>query len=244
MNGQGLILITRPAEDAQEYARELQNLGHKTFIEPMLEIVPANFSLPDLAGYRGLIFTSANAVRIFSESSSERGIEVYCVGQNTYEQARKSGYGNIYNANGSAVQIVPLILNRVGTDTGQFLHIRGEDVARPVDEMFAGSGVKVETLVVYKAEKVKALSNLCIKKLRDGEISAVTFFSKRTAESFLFQIGANDLGGALMSIKALCISQAVLECVRTRKWGDTYAASQPDRQGMLNLITQVCGSGE
>ena len=107
--------------------------------------------------------------------------------------------------------------------------------------MFAGSGIKVETLVVYKAEKVKTLSNLCIKKIRTGEIVAVTFFSRRTAENFLFQIDANGLGDSLAGIKALCISQGVLECVRSRKWGGTYTSSQPDRQGMLEIIVQVCG---
>ncbi len=241
MNGQGLILITRPIEDAEDYARELQNLRYKTFIEPMLEIVPVDFSPPDLAGYKGLIFTSANAVRIFSETSPQRDIEIYCVGQNTSEQTRKSGYKNVHNANGDIVQIVPFILSRAGAGNEHFLHIRGEDVARPVDEMFAGSGVKVETLVVYKAEKVKALSNLCIKKLRVGEISAVTFFSKRTAESFILQIDEHDLAGALTSIKALCISSRVLDCVRTRKWGGTYTASQPDRQGMLDMIARLRG---
>ncbi len=297
-----LILITRPIEDAESYAVELESEGFKTFTEPMLEVLARDFDVPDLSQYQGLIFTSANAVRIFAAASKERNIEAYCVGQNTTEQARDLGYNILHNAEGGGEELVDLLLkggrnvlmegsdtlltgnnnvlteesdvlkghrnvgpntDNVGPDNGPgpvggqgdvrpksgaengshkfpFLHVRGEHVAKPIDEMLETGGIKVDTLVVYRAEKVKSLSKTCIDKIRHNEIGAVTFFSKRTAENFLVLVEESQLTGALSHIKALCISGGVLECVQPYSWVDTYTASQPDRRGMLDLIKDVC----
>ncbi|GJL86163.1 MAG: uroporphyrinogen III methyltransferase [Micavibrio sp.] len=287
MDGQNLILITRPVEDADGYAAELESEGFQTFTEPMLQVLARDFEVPDLSGYEGLIFTSANAVRIFAAASSERNIETYCVGHNTYEEAKKHGYNYLHNAKGGGEELVDILLkgarnviteeggamiteknntlteknntikvqsnvgpdkDSAGPDNGSgddgnkilFLHVRGQHVARPIDEMLKNGGVNADTLVVYRAEKVKALSKICIDKIQNGEIDAVTFFSRRTAENFLVLAKENQLTGALSHIKALCISSGVLECVRIISWAGTYTASQPDRQGMLSLIKDVC----
>jgi len=97
-------------------------------------------------------------------------------------------------------------------------------------------------LVVYRAEKIRRLPPESLTAIQNGDITAATFFSKRTAKSFLALIGENDLTGSLKSIKALCLSPSVLECVQTYKWADTYVAAQPDREGMLALVNETCGA--
>ena len=91
-----LIVITRPIEDAEDYAGELQAAGFKTFVEPMLSIEALDFEVPDLKDYDGLILTSANALRIYRENvgAVDLEISVYCVGKHTAAYAHSCGFKN------------------------------------------------------------------------------------------------------------------------------------------------------
>ncbi len=239
MAGKNLILVTRPAQAIEEFCAALEPEGFETFSEPMLEIVPEDFVCPDLSDYQALIFTSANAVHVFAARCPERDIDVYCVGDNTAEQAREYQFNILYNAKGGGEELASLIVSQKG-DGRKFLHIRGAHVAKPIDRMLAAEGVQVDTLVVYRAEKVSELSADCISAIKSSAIEAVTFFSRRTAENFIYLAVNNGLEDDLKNIKALCISERVLEYVRTYAWADTYAAGSPDRKGMLALVKDTC----
>ena len=241
MTGQDFILITRPAEDAVDYAASLQAEGFRTFSESMLKIIAQDFKTPDLSNYQGLIFTSAKAVRLFAPSCPERDMDLFCIGKNTYEQAREFSYFNLHNSNGGGAELIAFILKRSAKKSGKpFLHICGAHVAQPIDKMLAAEGVQLDRLVIYRAEKAKALSRDCIQKIQNRDISTVTFFSRRTAENFITLMEKHQLLGTLPHIKALCISDNVLECVQSYPWAATHVAGQPDRQGMLFLIKEVC----
>ncbi|MEL6380752.1 MAG: uroporphyrinogen-III synthase, partial [Pseudomonadota bacterium] len=56
------VLITRPAPDAEALAADVQALGFKSVLSPVIEIVWRGRA-PDLSGMAGLVFTSANGVR-------------------------------------------------------------------------------------------------------------------------------------------------------------------------------------
>jgi uroporphyrinogen-III synthase len=232
----GLILITRPEDDALDYAAELQAEGFETLVAPMLVIVPTAFEQPDLSKYQALLFTSANAVRIFAEMVKSRVLPVFVVGPHTEKEARTQGFGNVISANGTGDELAVLVRTKITDKTKPLLHVRGAHAAKPLHILLAPDGIKVDLLTVYDSEKVSELSMEARSAIENNRVEAVTFFSKRTAQNFAALADSLNLKG----IKGLCLSNAVLECVQSCTWAKTYVAGTPDRAGMLALLRSVC----
>lgn len=235
-----VILITRPLEDGKKDAGILEREGFDVLLEPMLEIVPLEFSSPDLSNYQAMVVTSANALRVFCDQVEQRDIKLYVVGQNTADEADDLGFTDVVSADGTAQDLVDLIVVRADKGAASLLHICGEDVSFPLAQALLDQGISVEGLPVYKAQKVDGLSSEGIAQLKDGAIDVVVFYSKRTAENFMRMVDENEFSEALEGIKALCISSGVLECVRLYPWANTYVAPTPNREGMLALIKGIC----
>ena len=57
------ILLTRPLEDSKELIIKLTNLGHKVSHMPVIQIEKFNYKIEDYSNFKGIIFTSANAIK-------------------------------------------------------------------------------------------------------------------------------------------------------------------------------------
>ncbi len=236
--GGGRVLITRPMPEAQGYARELCVSGFDVLCAPMLVVRERDFMTPHLPDYQGLVFTSAQAVRFFSNRVCGRDCRVFCVGDYTADVARDLGFSVVYSAAGVAADLLPLVQGYV--DGGRpFLHVRGEVVARDLSEDFAALGLDLCPLIVYGADYVETMAEDCLEAIRAHEVRAVTFFSKRTAVNFMRIVEAEGALEDLRFIKVLCISRGVVECVRAELWAGVDVAVHPDRHGMFELLQKL-----
>ncbi len=240
------IMITRPRDDALSYQTALQSHGFQTHLCPLLEIKPLVFNPPVLGSYQGLVFTSSAGVHAFARWSdllADRNIPVFTVGDHTAEIAQTYGFNAVMSANGSSADLPALVYAHTNTlantPAKPYLYVRGTHVARALVPAFQERGLCLEELTVYSADPVRALPLETINALETHQISAVTFFSKRTAETFIDLVKRYNLTEYLYSIKALCISQSVLECVRVAPWGSTYGAHSPNGPAMLALLESV-----
>lgn len=234
------ILTTRPAEDGDDYAGQLQAEGFQTLSAPMLEIKTKEFDVPDLSKYQGLLFTSANALRVFAGATPRRDIAVYAVGGHTAEAAESAGFTPVYSADGNAEDLARFVTEKAGNADKPFLHVRGEHISRPLHVLLGAQGFKVDLLPVYTAQMAEGFSPETLDSLKTGRIQAVTFFSRRTAVNFLDLVEQQGLSAELKSIKALCISDEVLKCVQPYSWAGTFVSEAPDRASMLKLLKSVC----
>lgn len=235
-----LILITRPEAEAAAYALELEEHGLRTLCDPMLGIVPVRFKVPKPQLYQGFIFTSARAAEIFGLCAGCEKTPVFAVGEATQKAAIDQGYEFVLSAQGGGPELADLIRKTVQPGGRPLLYVRGEDVARPLDELLQGSRIALETLVVYRAEPAQELSPESAAALGAGAVAGVTFFSRRTAKNFMKKAAESGLLPALKSIKALCLSDEVLECVQPEVWAGAYVAGSPDRAAMTSLALRVC----
>jgi uroporphyrinogen-III synthase len=234
------VLITRPALDADEFANDVRSLGFTALIEPLLGIIPTAYQTPDLTNIPGLVFTSANAVRVFKRPEALTDVPVFAVGMHTAEEARKRGYNKVLFSEGAAGDLAALIKKKLPAGGPALLHIRGEHTAMPLGDMLRKDGIKVETLIVYTAKSEDHFTLACHAALEKGAIGTATFFSRRTAETFIKLIRQEGLEPRLSGIKALCISAAVLECVREAEWAEAYSAERPDKAAMIDLLKTKC----
>lgn len=230
------VILTRPRPESEKMANDVRQRGFEPFIEPMLEILPLeNVRLPDMKDCQALVFTSANAIDAYCHLSDDRQLPVYTVGAATASRAGEAGFQDITIGN---VDIADLNRILAAADMHRdlyVLHISGEHTAGEV----VVPNVRVERLPAYRAKKATAFSPDCLDILKNNKAEVVLFYSPRTAEAF------NDLArkaGLTMNIstmKALCLSRAVLECVDDLPWLGIRVAGTPTGKDMLRLLDEL-----
>jgi uroporphyrinogen-III synthase len=230
----GLVVITRPRDEAVVLADELAARGYSTLIEPMLTIVPLSTPIPDLALYSALIFTSANGSRIFAARSSERSLPAYAVGSHTAQTLRDACFADVRDASGDARALVKLIAQSSGG--GPLLHVAGKDIARDMGKELKGAGITVDRLVVYEAVMANRPSPELTAALYACTISHVLFFSARTAASFGTLLAKRGFTHMVGQSSALCISSQVAAQAEQLPWGRVETASEPNAAALIALL--------
>ncbi|MGH1397608.1 MAG: uroporphyrinogen-III synthase [Alphaproteobacteria bacterium] len=235
------VLVTRPKDEAKDYANELQAQGFESLLAPMLDIVSIPFEIP--SDFDALIFTSAQGVRVYVDGGGAVIGRVFCVGKYTARAACDAGFDDVVDVRGTGADIVDFIVSDAAFAGLKFLHIGGRHVAFPIAEALCQVGLSCVHVPVYEARTVDEIPANIVCAIRESKVDVVTFFSKRTAENFLDLIGKNGLSSHLDTIKCLSISDAVIECVRLYKyeWSGLYVSLKPDRAGMLEQLKQIEG---
>lgn len=235
MNTKRTVLITRPQPGADHLATRVAQAGWKPLIEPLLTIVPEKNADMNFNGYGGLIFTSASGVRAVSRADISRDLPVYVVGPATAAAARDSGFIDIRQGGGT-VEVLSCFIKNDDRAPRILLHLSGADVAGAVRPP---PGIRVDRRVVYRVEAADSLTPMCRDAFAEGQIAAALFFSPRTARIFNSLIRAVGRAEALKSVKALCISDSVVECLHDLPWQTIVCAATPDTGGVLSLLGAV-----
>ena len=227
------ILITRPIKQAKAMISEIEALGFEPLIAPVMEIEEVAFDVPDHEAYDALLLTSSNAVRIFAkalpEGSPYWNKALFCVGNKTAATAQKYGFTTIHSADGDVKNLITMIRDHNGDNQKPYLHIRGHHAARPLHVWLAQYDIAVDILPVYKTNEIANWSDDVINAYRNQDIQAVIHMSPRSAKAYVRAVETYDLQAAHDSIKSLSISPAVLECVQSLPWKETYAAEKPGK---------------
>jgi len=234
----GSVLLTRPIEDSQVLADVIHaELNLPAFIEPMLTIQLLQADLPEPDSYDNLIFTSANAVRVFSGQTRIRDKKVYVVGNNTAQEASAAGFQNIVSACGNIQDLMTLVQNT--ENLGPFLYVRGRETSINLLKTLSSFDITLKEVIVYEAKAATSFTEALLRELENQVIEYALFFSKRTAETFVSLAQEHGLEDHMRTIKALCISESVINCLSVLPWKHTYVSDTPDRQGMVSLLGRV-----
>ena len=102
------ILLTRPLEDCSEMILRLQSLGNKVSHLPLLNINKVNYEKISLSDFKGIIFTSANAIKFLDVKSINKKILCFCVGNATEKKVRSLGFQNVITAEGNVENLKEL----------------------------------------------------------------------------------------------------------------------------------------
>ena len=95
------ILLTRPLEDSHELILKFQTLGHEVSHMPLINIESKNYEQLNFEDFRGIIFTSSNAIKFLDIKSIDKKIIWFCVGSATEKKARSCGFQNVFSADGN-----------------------------------------------------------------------------------------------------------------------------------------------
>ena len=233
------ILITRPREDAEPFARALMAAGHEPVIEPLLEIGFLDGPPLDLIGVQAILLTSANGARATAKRTPMRDIAVVAVGPATAAAARAAGFTRVSESEGEGEGVDALAAFARATlkpADGALVHPAGSVAAGDLGGALSAQGFTVRRHVIYEAKAVDHLSGAVVAELSAGLIDAVTFFSPRTAALFVELIDEEELGGACNRVTAICLSQAVANVLAPVGFAHIKVAEKPSQDAMLAVI--------
>ncbi len=230
------VLLTRPREDAAEFAVLLERKGYRVAIEPMLVIEPIEATF-DLSTFQAVLVTSANGARALAAAGAGRGVPLFAVGDATARAARDAGFTTVESAAGDSAALARLVAGRLDPEAGPLLHVSGEDVAGDLAESLSARGFAVERRVLYRACATAALSAEGARLIADGAIDAVLFFSPRSARTFVSLAVAAMLAPACAAMAAICLSDAVADgSADGVVWRAVCVASRPDRAALIEAL--------
>jgi len=160
------ILLTRPLENSQDLILRFQTLGHKVLHVPLISIQKVNYENLDFSFFKGIIFTSANAIKNLDVKDIDKKIDCFCVGNVTEKMAKGVGFQNIYSASGNVNNLKEIILQNFESSKGRLLYVSGELISNDLDKQLIFEGYNVKRIVNYRANHIEKFNPELIEKLK------------------------------------------------------------------------------
>jgi uroporphyrinogen-III synthase len=237
------FLITRPKPDADALAKQLQALGHTSWLSPVMEVICHETQAPDAKECSGLVITSRNALRCLEHHNSLapfHDLPLFAVGKSSAAAAKRRGFTNIYQAAGRGETLPPLIAEYLNADSCAPLYYPGgKQKAFDLTPVLQEMGFELVEQIVYETKIVTTLTPEVIEALKSSGIDGVLLLSPRTAELFADLIKKYKLQDCLATASCLCLSQNVASAVEDLHWRQTLIAPHPDIDDLLDLIEQL-----
>ena len=236
------ILVTRPETDAAALTVQLEALGHRVTVDPLLQITLLPVAADALDGAKGLVVTSRNGLRALAKSPALPAallLPLIAVGPATARHAQEIGFKNITVGEGTALSILPLIEQMADRTGGPLAHVRGEVVAFDLAGALAARNVELRPVIAYRSDPAAELRPATRELLAKGAIDAVILMSPRTGATFarLAREGGVE-EGARRAVLA-CISPAVAAATGPLAPLRVEVAQTPDVPALLSVISRV-----
>ena len=232
------ILITRPEPDGERTAQKLRVRGCDVLLGPVLRIRLIDQADLGAGPWDAVAMTSANAAHALERHSRRlemTRLPALTVGRRTAEAAGAVGFTDIASANGNEQALAQLIGDRMARGK-KILYLVGEDRAGDLAIAVAPHGVRVETVVVYRAVAAERLPDAASAALRAGEVNGVLHFSRRSAVIYLDCAKAAGVLDSALRPFHYCLSQAVAEPLVAAGAIRVMIAQSPEENALLELV--------
>ena len=230
------ILLTRPLEDCSEMIIKFQSLGHKVSHLPLLSIKKILHEKIDLSEFRGIVFTSSNAVKFLELNRLDKKIKCFCVGNSTEKEARGHGFSNTIAAEGNVLNLKELILQNFDKTEGKLIYVSGDNISVDLDNQLQNEGYEVKRLINYETVHNEKFDNDFINKLKLDMPDMVYVYSQNSASSFLYFIKFNQLESLWMSTNLMCIGEKTSAKLNEIKWKKIFLFNPGEEEFLLYKI--------
>jgi uroporphyrinogen III methyltransferase/synthase len=213
----------------------LESAGASVIFCPTIEIVPPDSwsgldeAISRIGTYDWIIFTSANAVKFFTQRLRDLGADISiihsliscCIGPVTAAALESTGARvDVTAADSIAEGALKAIIDHTGGAAAikglRFLIPRAQVAREFLPEEVRKLGAVVDAVDAYKTVKpdldVRAITHL----LEHRRISAITFTSPSTVEHFFDLVGSPGLADLLHRVLIACIGPVTAAAARQR----------------------------
>ncbi len=179
------ILLTRPLEDSKDLIMRFKELGHQVSHLPVITIEKKDYEDPNYNEFKGIIFTSSNAIKNLDISKINKGIFCFCVGNATEKIAKEKGFQNIFTAEGNVSNLKEIILQNFDPKNGNLIYVSGELVSYDLDKELKLEGYYVKRIINYSVNSNEKLSDEFVGQLKNSIPEIVFIYSENSARSYL-----------------------------------------------------------
>ena len=230
------ILLTRPLEDCSEMIVKFKSLGHQVSHLPLLNIDKVNYEEINFSEYKGIIFTSANAVKFLEHRKIDKKILCFCVGIATEKQARSIGFQNVIAAEGNVENLKELVLQNFDKKNGKLIYISGETISVDLDQQLVGEGYNIKRIVNYRTTHNQNFDENFVKELKLNMPDMVYVYSQNSALSFLNFIKIHQSESLWMDTNLMCISEKTSSILNEIKWKKIFLFNPGEEEFLLYKI--------
>jgi len=230
------ILLTRPLEDNREMIFKFQSLGHEVTHMPLISIEGIKYEDLNFSDFKGIIFTSSNAIKFLDTKSIDKKINCFCVGSATESKAKSIGFQNIFAADGNVNNLKELILQNFNSSDGKLLYVSGEIISNDLDQILISEGYNIQRIINYKANPVEKFSDTFIEKLKLNMPEIVYVYSQNSAISFLNLIKNYELVNLWMDTNLMCIGEKTSAVLNEIKWKKIFLFNPGEEEFLLYKI--------
>ena len=230
------ILLTRPLEDNREMIFKFQSLGHEVTHMPLISIEGIKYEDLNFSDFKGIIFTSSNAIKFLDTKSVDKKINCFCVGSATESKAKSIGFQNIFAADGNVNNLKELILQNFNSSDGKLLYVSGEIISNDLDQILISEGYNIQRIINYKTNPVEKFSDIFIEKLKLNMPEIVYVYSQNSAISFLNLIKNYELVNLWMDTNLMCIGEKTSAVLNEIKWKKIFLFNPGEEEFLLYKI--------
>jgi len=230
------ILFTRPLEDCHEMILKFQKLGHNISHLPLISIEGLKYRSLNYSDFKGIIFTSSNAIKFLDIKDIDKSIICFCVGSATEKKARSSGFQNVFAADGNVDNLKELILLNFNHLEGKLLYVSGEIVSSNLDWQLHSDGYNIDRVVNYRANPIEKYDQNFIENLKLKIPEIVYIYSQNSAINFLKVIKDHQLETSWMETNLMCIGEKTSSVLNEIKWKKIFLFNPGEEEFLLYKI--------
>lgn len=230
------ILLTRPLEDSQELILRFKSLGHQVSHLPVINIEKKDYENINLNEFKGIIFTSANAIKNLDVSKINKNIFCFCVGEATEKIVKEKGFQNIFTASGNVANLKEIILQNFDQKIGNLVYVSGELISYDLDLELKKEGYTIKRIITYKVNSNQILSDEFIKKLKSSIPEIVFIYSENSARSYLNLLKKYNLLDIWMETNLMCLGEKASSVLNEIKWKKIFLFNPGEEEYLLYKI--------
>ena len=230
------VLFTRPRDDSKDLILKFKSLGHIVSSIPVISIKKKEYSKIDFSSFKGIIFTSSNAIKFLDTKLLDKNIKCFCVGNATELLAKEKGFQNIFSAEGNVNNLKEIILQNFKSSEGKLLYISGETITFELDKFLISEGLKVERVINYSSDPIEKFNEILIDDLKNNVPDIVYIYSQNSAISFKNLIKNYNLQNHWMNTNLMCISEKTSSVLNDIKWKKIFLFNPGEEEYLLYKI--------
>ena len=230
------ILLTRPFEDCSEMILKFQSLGNEVSHLPLLRIDKVNYDETALLNLKGIIFTSANAVKFLDVKKINKKLLCFCVGNATEKKARAVGFQNVISAEGNVENLKELILRNFDQKDGKMIYVSGETISVNLDQQLLKEGYNIKRVINYRTVHNENFNNKFVKELKLNMPDIVYVYSQNSALNFIKFIKLYQSESLWMNTNLMCIGEKTSTILNEIKWKKIFLFNPGEEEFLLYKI--------
>lgn len=235
------IITIRPEPDASRDVDWLQRYKVPAIAVPVMHAEQQPFTMPDVALFQAIIFTSRHAVAALADvfkHVSLRSLPVYAVGRNTALAARQAGFKKVTSGPGDGKGLLTLMTADLRQDAGKILWPSASVISFDIASHLTEFGFSVQQIPVYTMTPLARCAADLSARLATCSSAAVVAMSARSMALFSKMLEKKEFAGQRENITVIAGSALIAAAAGTG-WAGIIVAKAPRRSRILAIATFV-----